>query len=130
MKPLFSRAAWVVLLMVFGLSVAGKVLDPAGFAFQLETLGIAMRWAWPLALGILFVELLISTGLLIRPYRRTAASAAAVLLLLFAAGLAWFLVQGKGGADCGCFGALLDSRVEPLRVAENVALSLLALCVR
>ena len=130
MKALFSRTAWVVTLAVFGLSAIGKLADPAGFAFQLEALGIAMRWAWPLALAILFLELLIAAGLLIRPYRRTAAGAAAVLLLSFAAGLAWFLIQGKGGADCGCFGALLDRRVEPLRVAENLLLSMLALFVR
>jgi hypothetical protein len=130
MNRLVSRAAWIVLVVVFGASVAGKLSDPAGFAFQLEALGIAMRWAWPLALGILFVELVIATGLLIRPWRRAAAGAAAILLLTFAAGLAWFLTEGKGGVDCGCFGALLDRRVEPLRVAENVLLSLVAFCVR
>lgn len=130
MNGLLSRVAWAVIVAVFGLSVIGKLADPAGFAFQLEALGIAMRWAWPLALGILFLELLIAAGLLIPPYRRAAAGAAAALLLSFAAGLAWFLLQGKGGADCGCFGALLDRRVEPLRVAENVMLSLLASCVR
>ena len=130
MNGWLSRAAWAVIVLVFALSVIGKLAHPAAFAFQLEALGIAMRWAWPLALGILFLELTIAAGLLIRPYRRAAGGAAAVLLLTFAAGLAWFLVQGKGGADCGCFGALLERRVEPLRVAENLMLSLLAWCVR
>ncbi|HEX7136518.1 MAG TPA: MauE/DoxX family redox-associated membrane protein [Vicinamibacterales bacterium] len=121
-----ARAGWVILLAVFVLSAVGKIEDPAAFAFQLEALGIASPWAWPAALGVLFAELFIAIGLLSRRSRRTAAGAAGLLLLTFAVALTWFIVQGKAGAGCGCFGPLLQGKVGPLHVAEVVALSVLA----
>lgn len=126
MKRFFLRAGWGILLAVFTLGLIGKLADPAGFAFQLEDLGVPGAWAWPLALAILFVELLIASGLVLRPYRRRAAAAAGLLLLAFAAALAWLVMRGNAGAECGCFGTLISLRIEPVRVFENVALALLA----
>jgi hypothetical protein len=121
-----ARAGWIVLLAVFVLSAAGKIADPAAFALQIEALGVPGSWAWSAALGLLFVELSIAIGLLFRRSRRPAAGVAGLLLLAFAVALTWAIVQGKAGADCGCFGSLLEMKVGALRIAEDVVLSLLA----
>jgi hypothetical protein len=126
MTQLFARIALVVLVGAFALSVSGKMADPVGFSYALEKLGAPSRWAWPLALGVLFVELLVGLGLLHPRTRRKSAAAAAVLLLIFAGVLIWLLVQGKSGADCACFGTMIRLRVGPWHVMENIALALLA----
>jgi hypothetical protein len=114
-------AAWTAALLLP--AAAAKLGDRGLFHQHLaayrvpEALQPALVWALPLAEGMAALGL-------VTPWRAASAGLAAALLGLYAAAMAWHLVQGRV-LDCGCGGAPLPLSA-PL-VARNLVLAVVAL---
>lgn len=115
---LFLTAAWSKLTRVE--EFHGVVRN---FRLVPDAASGALAWTLPI------VELLIAVGLVVRPVTVLAASAAAVLLVVFALALAINVLRGRTWIDCGCMRQGLRQPVSWLLVARNVALAALALVI-
>ena len=123
MDPLLVMIAAGSLAALLLHAAGAKLADRGAFHGHLaayrvpDALQPALVWALPLAEAALAIAL-------VTPWRATAATAAAALLLGYGLAMAWHLTQGRV-LDCGCGGAPL-----PLSwwlVARNALLALLAL---
>jgi uncharacterized membrane protein YphA (DoxX/SURF4 family) len=115
--------------------VAGllKVPDPAAAvravrAYQL----LPEPMVAPVAFGLPVVEIAVGLALLAGVFVRTAAIAAAVLLVVFLAGVGSAWARGLQ-IDCGCFGnggqVAAGQTAYPLEVARDAALLLIAVAL-
>jgi uncharacterized membrane protein YphA (DoxX/SURF4 family) len=97
-----SRGARIILAAVFLLAAVPKLFNPADFAQVISMYGIVPGGlTLETALVLIAAELVIAFGLLLD--RFWAVAAAAVMLLLFIAVLAYGIHLGLD-IDCGCFG--------------------------
>ena len=113
------------LAAVFAVAGAAKLADVAGSRRALMEFGVADRAARPLGVLLPVAELLVALALLAPWTGRVGAAAAAVLLLVFAAGIAWNLARGRA-PDCHCFGRLGAKPTSWTTVARNVLLAAVA----
>jgi uncharacterized membrane protein YphA (DoxX/SURF4 family) len=131
-----SRAAafapWagrLTLAAIFFYTGGTKVMDPVGFATDIDNyrllppalVGVA-------AVGLPVLELVVGVALLTPRYVAGAAVLSALMLCLFAGGMAQARLRGID-LDCGCFGAAGDSPVSWNKVAIDVGLAILSMWV-
>src|SRR4051794_29232836 len=131
--PWLATAARLVLGGVFVVAGALKVPDPAAAvravrAYQLLPEALVA----PVAFGLPMVEIAVGLTLLAGVFVRTAAIAAAVLLVVFLVGVGSAWARGLH-IDCGCFGgggtvAAADTAY-PSEVLRDSALLLVALAL-
>jgi uncharacterized membrane protein YphA (DoxX/SURF4 family) len=123
-----SLRAAVVTVLRLGLggllAVAGifKLRDPAGFAVEIGNYQLIPALAPYLAAALPVTEIAVGLALILAPlaWRRSAAAAAAVLLVAFGVAVASAYLRGINIA-CGCFGGGGDA-IGPLTIARNLAL--------
>ena len=122
----FLVGAQILLAGIFALSGTAKLFDRAGTRQAVRDFG-APAWAAPVvAVALPLVELGIAVALLFHPTARWGALAALLLLLIFIAGVANALRQGKD-VDCGCFGRVYSATAGTATLIRNAALAALAL---
>jgi hypothetical protein len=129
-RGLPSAASWALrvgLAALLAFAGAGKLLDPAAFAEDIQNYrALPDAWAGALALGLPVLELVIAAGLLLPSHAAGASLLSGLLLLGFAVAMAQAKVRGID-LECGCFGG--QSRVSWWKVLLNVGLAGLALTV-
>jgi hypothetical protein len=120
MQPVAQLAAAGLAAMLFAAAL-GKLNSRARWALTTTSLfptrlqlGRVLRVAIPAA------ELAVAFAILVRP--ALGLTLAAGLLLVFAVGVLG-LTPERRGADCGCFGALMPSRVGPALAFRNTLLA-------
>ena len=132
-RPWAATAARVLLGVVLVVAGALKLPDPAAAeravrAYRLLPEGLV----GPVASGLPVLEIAVGLALLAGVFVRTAALAAAALLVVFLVGIASAWARGLQ-IDCGCFGgggtvAAADTAY-PAEVARDTALLLVALAL-
>lgn len=122
LDPLLVWIAVAGCATLFAHAALAKAADRPLFEQHLAAYGVPAPLLAPLALALPTLEALVALGLL-TPWRSVAATAAALLLLLYGALMAWHRLRGHA-LDCGCGGEPLPLSW-PL-VARNGALALLA----
>lgn len=125
-RPWVAGLAWA--LAALHLAAAGaKLLDLRGFAAVLADYRLApAALLLPLAIFAVLVELAIGVGLLLAPWRRAAALAAAAVAAVYGIVLTVTLARGIALPNCGCFGVYLARPLTILSPLEDAALVLAA----
>ena len=133
MGPWLATAARLLVGGVFVVAGALKVPDPAAAvravrAYQLLPEGLVA----PVAFGLPVVEIAVGLALLLGVFVRTAAIAAAVLLVVFLVGVGSAWARGLQ-IDCGCFGnggrVAAGETAYPSEVLRDLALLVAALAL-
>lgn len=131
--PWLATAARLVLGGVFVVAGALKMPDPAAAvravrAYQL----LSELLVAPVAFGLPVLEIAVGLALLLGVFVRTAAIAAAVLLVVFLTGVGSAWARGLQ-IDCGCFGnggeVAAGDTAYPLEILRDGALLFLALAL-
>lgn len=118
-------ASRVILALVFGIAGIAKILDAPGSRRAIIGFGVPERIASPLAWLLTFAEVLIALALIPLKFAWFGAVAAALLLLVFAVGIAVNLARGQS-PDCHCFGQLHSEPVSWSTFARNLVLVAIA----
>ena len=118
---LFTAGAKLWIVKAFATNV-GELLAASGFNYA--------RWMWPVAVGVIVLEVITAALLLIPRTVRSGALIAALLLVGFA-GYALYYVYVLHGEplECGCFGKILASQLGVKTTLRNLALLVPALVV-
>ena len=118
---LFTAGAKLWIVKAFAGNV-GELLAASGFNYA--------RWMWPVALGVIALELITAALLIIPRTVRIGALIAALLLVGFA-GYALYYVYVLHGEplECGCFGGIIASQLGVKTTLRNLALLVPALVV-
>ena len=118
---LFTAGAKLWIVKAFAANV-GELLAASGFNYA--------RWMWPVAVGVIVLEVITAALLLIPRTVRIGALIAALLLVGFA-GYALYYVYVLHGEplECGCFGKILASQLGVKTTLRNLALLVPALVV-
>lgn len=131
---------WLAQICRFGLAgiflfaVGAKIYslsDPTQSFFKNMTGLVPERWAVPVAVSVMFVEL-IAVALLIRSRTARAGGLWTAGLLLGFAGYALYYRYGLHnveGLECGCFGGIIGSQLGVQTAIRNLALLIPALLV-
>ncbi len=111
---LFTAGAKLSIVTAFAANV-GELLSASGFNHT--------RWMWPIAVGVIVLEVITAALLLIPRTVRAGALAAALLLIGFA-GYALYYVYILHGEplECGCFGGIIASQLGVKTALRNLAL--------
>lgn len=119
----------LLLSVVFLFAAVDKALHYQSFVKALQSYVIMPRGTAPLlAVPVIAAELVIGVGLLLGAWRRAAAMAAAVTLVVFAAVLG--LNQFYGGPSvCGCWFTITLAKSSKLHMVQNLAMAALAVCI-
>ena len=94
-----------VLALVFLVAAFGKFFDLAGARQALQEFGVPQRAIRPAGVALPVTELAVGVALLIAPAARWAAAAALLLLMIFTAGVARAMSNGRA-PNCHCFGQI------------------------
>ena len=113
---------------VFAIAGLAKLSDRRGTADTLEAFGVSRPLAWPAAVALPAAELIIAGALLVQPTARWAGSGAALLLIVFGAGVGRALSQGRT-PECNCFGQVSSQQISWRTLARNAALAAVAVLV-
>ena len=118
---LFTAGAKLWIVKAFATNV-GELLAASGFNYA--------RWMWPVAVGVIVLEVITAALLLVPRTVRIGALIAALLLVGFA-GYALYYVYVLHGEplECGCFGKILASQLGVKTTLRNLALLVPALVV-
>ncbi len=118
---LFTAGAKLWIVKAFTANV-GELLAASGFNYA--------RWMWPVALGVIVLELITAALLLLPRTVRTGALIAGLLLVGFA-GYALYYVYVLHGEplECGCFGGIIASQLGVKTTLRNLALLIPAVLV-
>jgi hypothetical protein len=125
MPELVTSAISLFFAWLFAVSAWHKLRHPGYYRDLLRSWFVSgPPWlqAWPLAV----LELLIALSLLLPGSRSGALMLAALLLLLYAAGMAWQLLRGRSSLKCGCAGPAADSTISHALVWRNLVCAQLA----
>ena len=131
--PWLATVARLVLGGVFVVAGALKIPDPAAAvravrAYRLLPEAVVA----PVAFGLPVIEIAVGLALLLGVFVRTAAIAAAVLLVVFVAAVGSAWVRGLQ-IDCGCFGnggqVAAGQTAYPAEVLRDLALLVVALAL-
>jgi hypothetical protein len=111
---LFTAGAKLAIIKAFAGNV-GELLSSSGFN--------PIRWMWPVAIGVVVLEVITAALLLIPRTVRLGALFAAFLLIGFA-GYALYYVYVLHGEplECGCFGGIIASQLGVKTALRNLAL--------
>ena len=121
-------AGRMVLVVVFGMAAAGKLLDRAGSRRALAEFGIHERFTAAGALLLPLAELAVAGALLVRSWARLGAAGALALLVAFSVVVALNLAAGRR-TECNCFGRLLASRIGAATLVRNGVLAALSVAL-
>ena len=111
---LFTAVAKIAIIKSFVENV-GQLLSSSGFDQQ--------RWSWPITVGIIALEIVIASLLLLPRTVRVGAVLAGLLLLFFAGYALYYVYILKGEAlECGCFGGIIASQLGVTTALRNLAL--------
>lgn len=129
--PMLQHTAAVTLALVFGTAAVGKFTAWDEFEGVVQNFRIAPRPLVPAIARLLPpVEALAALAVLVPALRAASGALMAVLLAVFAAGIAINLGRGRVNIDCGCFRSSLKQNLSWWLVLRNVLLTALALaCV-
>lgn len=116
------------LAIIFAVAGVAKLFDLRGTRQVVYDFGVPLRLMRPVALLLPLAEIAVAAALIIHPTNRWGAAAALTLLLLFLAGVANALRQGKD-VDCGCFGRVYSATASTLTLVRNAVLAAFALVV-
>jgi hypothetical protein len=118
---LFTAGAKVSIVSAFATNV-GELLSSSGFNHT--------RWMWPVAVGVIVLEVITAVLLLLPRTVRLGGLAAALLLAGFA-GYALYYVYVLHGEplECGCFGGIIASQLGVKTALRNLALLIPAFMV-
>jgi thiol-disulfide isomerase/thioredoxin len=111
----------LVLLFTFAAAGGTKLKDSSGTARTLTAFGVKERWSARLVTPLSLAELLIAGALLWTPAVWFAAWGAAMLLIVFLAGILYNLSRGRR-PPCNCFGELSAKPIGALTVTRNLLL--------
>jgi hypothetical protein len=111
---LFTAGAKLSIVSAFAANV-GELLTSSGFNHT--------RWMWPVAVGVIVLEVITAVLLLLPRTVRLGGLAAALLLAGFA-GYALYYVYLLHGEplECGCFGGIIASQLGVKTALRNLAL--------
>jgi peroxiredoxin len=121
-------SARCVLAGVFLVAAAGKLLDLPGSRRALEEFGASSRVAALAGPALPLAEAAVAAALLIRPAAMAGAGGALALLIVFAAGVARAMAQGRS-PDCHCFGQIHSEPAGAATLARNAVLAAPALLI-
>lgn len=124
----FAVGIVLVISAIFAVAGVAKLFDLKGSRQAVSDFGVPPRFVRAVGLLLPLTELAIAVALLIHPVARVAAVAAAALLLVFIAGVAYAMRRGKD-VDCGCFGRIYSATAGSLTLVRNGVLAALALVV-
>ena len=118
---LLTAVAKLWIVRAFATNV-GELLAASGFNYT--------RWMWPVAIGVIVLEVITAALLLIPRTVRVGALIAALMLVGFA-GYALYYVYVLHGEplECGCFGKIIASQLGVKTTLRNLALLVPALLV-
>lgn len=130
LEPVVTLALRTFLALLFLTAAWSKLTHVEEFYgvvrnFRLVPDGASRILAWALPVA----ELLIAVGLVVRPLTPLAASAAAVLLVVFAIALGINVLRGRTSIDCGCLRQGLKQPVSGSLVVRNLVLAALAVVI-
>ncbi len=117
--------ARLLLAGVFALAGVAKLGGLSRFRESVQAFGVPSRLSGAVAGGLPLAELAVAAGLLVSPAARWAAIGAAALLVIFSAGAANALRNGRA-PECYCFGQVASAQVSPRTLVRNGVLTLLA----
>ena len=115
----------LVLAAVFGMAAFAKFADPAGSRRAMSGFGVPGPVTGATAVLLPAAELLVAALLLPQATAWSGACGALALLLLFVAGIAANLAQGRQ-PDCYCFGRIHSEPAGPRVLVRNLLLAGLA----
>jgi uncharacterized membrane protein YphA (DoxX/SURF4 family) len=125
----FNKVIILFLSAVFLFAAADKTLHYQSFVKALQSYVIVPRgFASLLAPPIIALEALVGSGLLLRMWRRPAALAAAVTLVMFSIILSINHFYG-GPAVCGCWFTITLAKSSQMHIVQNLAMAALATCL-
>lgn len=110
---------------MFALAAVGKLADRQGSRDAMIAFGVPTPLAPVIAVAVPLAELAIALALVPAATAWYGAIGALVLLLAFAAGIAWALARGRK-PDCHCFGQIHSSPAGPGTLLRNGALAAIA----
>jgi peroxiredoxin/uncharacterized membrane protein YphA (DoxX/SURF4 family) len=116
-----ALGARILLALVFGAAAAGKFADQPGTRRALADFGAPSGSLKALGLLLPLAELATAVALLFQPSARWGALSAAILLVVFVAGIARAMARGEA-PDCHCFGQISSSPAGPRTLVRNVVL--------
>jgi uncharacterized membrane protein YphA (DoxX/SURF4 family) len=116
-----------LLAWLFIWASAHKLAPAAGARYAHVLTGYGLPGSALLARGIGLAELATGLLLLVPSLQRLGGVMAVFLLLAYSAGVAWQLLQGRRGADCGCAGPAGRLAIGPELLVRNLILLVLAL---
>ncbi len=119
-----TLAARALIAVVFAVSAVTKLPDPGASRTTFREFGVGERLA-RLAVLLAPAELAVAVGLMFVPTAQWAAAAAALLLLVFIAGMANALRLGRQ-PDCGCLGGYRPAQIGSSTLIRNGVLVLIA----
>ena len=126
MRSVVAHTAAAVTSLVFLFASVPKLLDPGGFAADLQNYRVLPdALVGHAALYVPAFELAVALALLFPRYQRGAALLATLLLVVFAGAMAQARVRGID-LSCGCFGAAFESKVSWWTVTRSGLLALVA----
>ena len=118
---LFTAGAKLWIVKAFAANV-GELLAASGFNYA--------RWMWPVAIGVIVLELITAALLLLPRTVRIGALIAALMLVGFAVYALYYVYVLHGEPlECGCFGKILASQLGVKTTLRNLALLIPALLV-
>lgn len=117
--------ARLLLTVVFGIAAVAKLRDPVASRVTFQDFGVDERLSRVGALLLAPAELAVAVAVMIVPSARWGALGAVLLLLMFIAGIANALRQGRR-PDCGCFGGLRPTPIGRSTLVRNGALLVVA----
>ena len=125
MRPIAAGLGYFIAVL-FLISGFSKFLDPGAFAKQINLFDLYPWNAKPLAFYIIWLEIVLGLGLLVKPFKRPAMGLSIYLLIFFTGVLSITLIRGID-LNCGCFGAGKEQNISWLDIARNVALILMGI---
>jgi uncharacterized membrane protein YphA (DoxX/SURF4 family) len=129
-RPAVVRVAQLAIGVVFVAAGLAKIGNLSAFAAQVHNFRLLPVWSENLvAITLPWIEVVAGLALVAASRavdRRAGAWVAAVLMVLFTAGVAQAWLRGLD-IECGCFGTGDASRVGLQKLLENVGLTALAL---
>ena len=125
LKPL-QLCVRLALAGLLGWAGLAKLGDPSTLADVVAHYRVLPAFAVPFAAALLpAAEIAVAVALVAGPCVQGAALLAALMLTVFAAGMAQARLRGID-LDCGCFGAGIESKVSWTKVALDLVLACLA----
>lgn len=122
-----SWARWILVAILLATGL-GKLLDVPGFAGVVKSYGVLPdALLLPAAAALTFAELALAGWLASGVRRRSAALAAAVLHVAYAAWSGAALWRGLVIPNCGCFGVFLARPLNLVTLAEDGVLAAVSL---